>query len=62
MAHNMCVCVSDQMLLVSVTAINNGHKLDDVSLLPLSFLCAHPGTQCPLALPLLTVELIGTWL
>ena len=23
---------------------------------------SHPGTQCPLALPLLTVELIGTWL
>lgn len=30
---------------------------------PLSiFLSSHPRTQCPLALPLLTVELIGTWL
>lgn len=68
--HNMCVSVnvcvsvwvSDQMLLVSVTAINNGHKLDDVPFLPPSILSSHPETQCPLGLPLLTVELIGTWL
>jgi len=58
----VCVCLSDQKLLVSVQPLTMSHKLDDVSLLPLSVLSSHPETQCPSALPLLTVELIGTWL
>lgn len=44
MAHNVCLCVCDQMRLVSLTVkpltTNRGHKLNDVPpfSLPISFL------------------------